>query len=76
MHQRTRFHAFSLIPTLALSLLAQAPDPAPVPSQPAAAAYQNMFPSLPVAASPKGPTGATWRVRERAKLLRWGRARK
>ena len=37
MHQRTRFHAFSLIPTLALSLLAQAPDPAPVPSQPAAA---------------------------------------
>ena len=29
MHQRTRFHAFSLIPMLALSLLARAEDPAP-----------------------------------------------
>ena len=42
MHPRTRFHAFSLIPTLALSLLAQSQEPSPVaaPTPPAAAAAE------------------------------------
>ena len=35
MHQRTRLHAFSVIPCLALSLFAQAPDPGPASNQPA-----------------------------------------
>lgn len=30
MHQRTRFHAYAVIPCLALGLMAQAPEPAPL----------------------------------------------